>query len=230
MPIDMNVRVPNKEALDAFAQMVIKLGFTGFASPLSMSDPIEILENEVVLLTRTDVNEKGIRAVTRAVEKARSSSAVISVPLGESRAVNWAAEDSRVDLLSVPYPLKGVSLRKTTAKLAAASDTALEVSIAPLLGVSGLTRSKVVKVLRETTQTALDAGMPIVLSSGSDSPIKMRSPRALCHVGLLLGLDWQGSERAVYETPDRILEKNKTRLSPDYVGPGVEIVKRGELG
>ncbi|MFX0045376.1 MAG: RNase P subunit p30 family protein [Candidatus Hermodarchaeota archaeon] len=228
MPIDTNVRVPDKEALDAFAQMAVKLGFTGFASPLSMSDPIEKLENEVTLLARTDVNEKGIRAVSRAVEKARSSSTVISVPLGESRVVNWAAEDSRVDLLSVPYPLKGVSLRKTTAKLAAASDTALEVSIAPLLGVSGLTRSKVVKVLRETTQTALDAGMPIVLSSGSDSPITMRSPRALCYVGLLLGLDWHGSEKAVYENPDRIFERNKRRLGPDYVGPGVEIVERGD--
>jgi RNase P/RNase MRP subunit p30 len=228
MPIDMNVRVPNNESLHAFAQMAIKLGFTGFASPVSMSNPIEKLENEVTLLIRTDVNEKGIRAVTRAVEKARSSSAVISVPLGESRVVNWAAEDSRVDLLYIPHPLKGVSLRKSTAKLAAASDTALEISIAPLLGVSGLARSKVVKALRETTQTALDAGMPIVLSSGSDSPISMRSPRALCHVGLLLGLDWHGSEAAVYENPDRIFERNKKRLSVDYVGPGVEIVKRGD--
>ena len=228
MPIDMNVRVPNKEELDAFAQMSVKLGFTGFASPLSMSDPIGKLENEVTLLARTDVNEKGIRAVSRAVEGVRSSSAVVSVPLGESRVVNWAAEDSRVDLLSIPEPLKGVSLRKSSAKLAAASDTALEVSIAPLLGVSGLTRSKVVKVFRETTQTALDAGMPIVLSSGSNSPIAMRSPRALCHVGLLLGLDWHGAEKAVYENPDRILERNKKRLNPDYVGPGVEIVERGD--
>jgi len=228
MPIDMNVRVPNNEALDAFAQMAVKLGFTGFASPLSMNGPIERLENEMTLLTRTDVNDKGIRAVTRAVERVRPYSAVVSVPLGESRVVNWAAEDSRVDLLSIPDPLKGVSLRKSTAKLAAASDTALEVSIAPLLGVSGLTRSKVVKVLREITQTALDAGMPIVLSSGSVSPITMRSPRALCHVGLLLGLDWPGSEKAVYENPDRILERNEKRLSVDFVGPGVEIVKRGD--
>lgn len=228
MPIDMNVRVPNNEALDAFGQMAVKLGFTGFASPLSTSDPIEKLENGMTLLTRTDVNEKGIRAVTRAVERVRPHSMVVSVPLGESRVVNWAAEDSRVDLLSIPEPLREASLRKSTAKLAAASDTALEVSIAPLIGVSGLTRSKVVKMLRETTRTALDAGMPIVLSSGSVSPITMRSPRALCHVGLLLGLDWHGSEKALYENPDRILERNEKRFSLDFVGPGVEIVKRGD--
>ncbi|MHA2377927.1 MAG: RNase P subunit p30 family protein [Candidatus Thorarchaeota archaeon] len=230
MPIDMNVRVPKTESLDAFAQMAIRLGFTGIASPLSRSDPIESMGNGLALLTRTDVNERGIRAVTRAVEKARFHSAVVSVPLGETRATNWAAEDSRVDLLSVVEPLKGASLRKSTAKLAAASDTALEVSIAPLLGVSGLTRSKVVKGLRETTQTALDAGMPIVLSSGSINPITMRSPRALCYVGLLLGLDWHGSERAVYENPERIFERNKKRLGRNYVKPGVEIVERGGPG
>ena len=72
MPIDMNVKVPNNEALDAFAQMAFKLGFTGFASPLSTIGPIEKLENEVTLLIRTDVSEKGIRAVTRAVERVRS--------------------------------------------------------------------------------------------------------------------------------------------------------------
>ncbi len=230
MPIDMNVRIPESDALGAFVEMAAKLGFAGFASPLSMSDPIEKLENGMSLLSRIDVNEKGIRAVTRAVERARSNYAVVSVPLGESRVANWAAKDSRVDLLSIPEMLRGVGLRKSTARLAALSDTALEVSIAPLLGVSGLTRSKVVKVLRETTHTALDAGMPIVLSSGAGTPITMRSPRALCHVGLLLGLDWHGSEKAVYENPNRILERNKKRLSPDFLEPGVEIVKRGGSG
>ncbi len=181
----------------------------------------------MILFTRTDISKKGLRAVKKAVEKARPQSAIVAVSLAETSVANWAANDSRVDLLTLNDPIKGASLRRSTAKLAASSDTALEIPISPLLGVSGLTRSKILKVLRENAQTALDAGMPIVISSGAAEPIALRAPRALCYVGLLFGLDWNDCEKAVHENPEKMILRNEKRLSNDYLGPGMEIVKRG---
>ncbi len=227
MAIDMNVKVPTDESLDAFIQMASGLGFKGIASTLPGREPIERATESMILFTRTDISKKGLRAVKKTVESARPQSAIVAVSLAETSVANWAANNGRVDLLTLDDPLKGVSLRRSTAKLAASSDTALEIPISPLLGVSGLTRSKILKVLRENAQTALDAGMPIVISSGAAEPIALRAPRALCYVGLLFGLDWNDCEKAVHENPDKIILRNEKRLSKDYLGPGMEIVKRG---
>ncbi|MFQ5832956.1 MAG: RNase P subunit p30 family protein [Candidatus Thorarchaeota archaeon] len=227
MAIDMNVKVPTDESLDAFIQMASGFGFKGIASTLPGREPIERTVENMVLFTRTDISKKGLRAVKKAVEGARPHSAIVAVSLAETSVANWAANDSRVDLLTLDDPLKGASLRRSTAKLAASSDTALEIPISPLLGLSGLARSKIIKVLRENAQTALDAGMPIVLSSGATEPIALRAPRALCHVGLLFGLDWNDCEKAVYENPNKIVSRNEKRFSSDYLGLGMEIVKRG---
>ncbi|MFW9799302.1 MAG: RNase P subunit p30 family protein [Candidatus Thorarchaeota archaeon] len=227
MAIDMNVRVPTDESLDAFIEMASGLGLKGIASTLSGREPINRANENMTLFTRTDISRKGLRAVKKAVERARLQSAIVAVSLPETSVANWAANDSRVDLLTLDEPLKGTSLRRSTAKLAAASDTALEIPISPLLGPSGLTRSKILKVFRENTQTALDAGMPIVLSSGAAEPIALRAPRALCYVGLLFGLNWNDCEKAVYENPDKIIARNEKRLTNDHLGPGIEIVKRG---
>jgi RNase P/RNase MRP subunit p30 len=107
--------------------------------------------------------------------------------------------------------------------------TALELQIAPLLNSSGLHRSKILKAYREAVVTAVGAGMGLVLSSGATHPMGLRSPLAMMHIGMLLGIDRTLAEKAVHELPTCIIERNMKRLSPEYVGPGVEIVRRGEI-
>jgi len=207
--------------------MATNLGLTGFTTFLERDEPFETLENGMNLFTRTNLPENGLRAAKKSVKEARSRAAVVAIPLRGVDVANWAAEDERVDLLTLDKPNNECSLRGSTAKLAAVSGTALEIPIRPLLKSSGLARSKVIKVFRENVHTALGAKMQVILSSGSKSKMSMRSPTALRYVGLLLGLDWHYTGIAVHEGPQGIIERNRKRLSPDFVAPGVQVVKRG---
>lgn len=228
MTVDLNVRVPTSDRLNSFIEMAGVLRLTGIATTLPRDAPFERLENGISLYTRVDVTKNSLGAVKAIVKEVRSKAAIVAVPIRGIELANWAAEDDRVDILTLDEPLNENNLRESTARLAATSDTALEVSISPLLTCSGLARSRIVKVFRENIQTARDAGMRIILSSGAKDVMDMRSSIAMRYVGLLLGFDRHSSRTAVDEVPLNIIMENMKRLSVDYVAPGVEIVRRGE--
>ena len=224
MPFDLNVRVSDVDALDPFVRMAMKLGFSGIAVGIKLDRPIVRLENGFLIVKRTQLNTESLTSAKKQIGHVRRKSGIVTVPLDNIQVSNWAAEDTRVDLLTITHN-QGISLKHTTAKLASVSGTALEIPIAPLLLKNGLDRSKVIKVYRETARTAAGAGMRIVLTSGSNQPIFMRSSMAMRYIGLLLGLDFAFLGTVVNEIPDLIVKQNQRKLDDDFIAPGVEIVK-----
>ncbi|NHI83127.1 MAG: hypothetical protein EAX81_02315 [Candidatus Thorarchaeota archaeon] len=225
MAIDLNVRVPSEVDISHFLSMAKKLGFVGIAAMGTKAPYLNGTEGETVLVNRAEILETSLKAVKRSAMRLRMKSTIVALPLRGIEVANWAAEDSRIDLLTLTEPLNEYKLRPTTAKLAAASHTALEVPVLPLLHTTGLVRARLLKSLRENTKIAVNAGMHIVLSSGCSVPIHMRSPMALSHIGLLLGLDIKEAKRAAFEYPHTIVSSNLKRFQSEYLGPGMELVR-----
>ena len=122
MPIDLNVRISTSKSLDSFVKMAEKLGLTGFATFQQRDAPFETLESGMNIFVRVDLPESGLRAAKKDVKEARQRAALIAVPLRGVNVANWAAEDERVDLLTLDKPNNECILRESTAKLAAVSD------------------------------------------------------------------------------------------------------------
>jgi len=228
VPVDLNVRVPSSNRLADFTGMAGRLGLTGFATSLSLGSPVTRTNEGMVLLTRADITGKGLESVKKQLARVRRRAAIVAVPLSDIEVSNWAAEDSRVDLLAIVELSKEYIIHESTAKLAAETGIALEIPIAPLLETSGLDRSKVLKVYRESVATATSAGMNVVLSSCASEPILMRAPSAVWHIGILLGMDKQHSRETVYQVPDRILSLSERKRSSESITPGIEIVREDE--
>jgi RNase P/RNase MRP subunit p30 len=224
--VDVGVCVSDPDSLKSFIQMAQKIGFTGFATHNTESDSDQYFENGFFILKRADVSGRGLKSVRKQVDSIRKHSMFVAVKLTSIETANWAAEDQRVDLLTLD-PSREYRFRDTTARLAAASNTALEIRFEPLLRLAGLNRSKVIKVYRESVQTAIDSGMQVILSSGATHPLHMRSAMAMRHLGELLGMKPEYAENAVNQAPLDIIERNRRRSGSDYVAEGVEIIRRG---
>ena len=224
--IDVGVYVSDPNGLDSFIEMASRIGLTGFTAQGIEGGPIIELENGLSILRRTDMSGRGLNSFKKQIANVRKQSMIVAVPLTTIEIVNWAAEDKRVDLLTLRPSMKH-RFRDSTARLAAASGTCLEIQFAPILNSVGLNRSKIIKAFRETVETATDAGMSVVLSSGANHPMHMRSAMAMRHIGSLIGMDSKFAEIVVCKTPFEILERNQRRLSPEFVGEGVEIIQRG---
>ncbi|MHA2358676.1 MAG: RNase P subunit p30 family protein [Candidatus Thorarchaeota archaeon] len=227
--IDLGVYVSDPNSLDAFIELASRIGLSGFTAQKVEGGPIIKLENGISLLKRTDVSGRGLNSIKKHIVNARKQAMIVAVPLTTVDIANWAAEDKRVDLLTLE-PSREHRFRDSTARLAASSGTCLEIQFTPLLNLVGLNRSKIIKAFREAVEIATSAGMSIILSSGAKHPMQMRSTMAMRHIGLLLGMNSKYAETVVCKTPFEILERNLRRLGPEFIAEGVEIIQRGGNG
>lgn len=220
--VDLSVMIERQEDIGLYLAMADTLGFSALA--VKGTNLKRLIEHpSVSLYSRLDLQSRRLNSLKKETAKLRRNFTVIAMPLAGVETANWAAEDTMVDLLTISSDDKS-KLRKTTAGLAADNGTALEISVRPLLESRGLDRSKVIKMMKESLQIAVQSGMDVVLSSDAHSPISMRSPRAMYHVAVALGLEQSIAHAAVQETPAAILERNVERLRKSQILPGLTIV------
>jgi len=82
--------------------------------------------------------------------------------------------------------------------------------------------------MREEVSLAEEYGVPIVISSGAGEPILMRRPRELAYLAVgLLGLSFEEALDALSKTPLGMVERNRAKLDPSFIAPGVRLVRRG---
>ena len=227
MSVDLGVLASDATEIDLFSDMASKLGLTGFAVVGLHTEPFTTLTENMMVYSRVILHGKSVNSVRKQIDKTRRKSMIVSVPLKSIEITNWAAEDKRVDILTVDSTHEN-RLRDTTARLASISNTSLEIQIAPLLKSSGLNRSKILKLYRESVSTAMDAGMNVILTSGAIHPMGLRSSVAMAHIGILLGMDRAYADNAVSNFPKSIIERNMKKLQSGFVSSGVEILEKGE--
>jgi len=203
--VDLGVLASDATEIDSFSAMASKLGLTGFAIVGLPNEPFKTLAEGMMVYSRVILHGKSINSVRKQIDQIRRKSMIVSVPLKSIEVTNWAAEDK-----------------------ASISNTSLEIQIAPLLKLSGLNRSKILKLYRESVTTAMDAGMDVVLTSGAIHPMGLRSSVAMAHIGILLGMDRSYADRAASDFTKSIIERNMKKLQPGFVNSGVEIIHKGE--
>jgi RNase P/RNase MRP subunit p30 len=226
MTIDLGMKVKNPDDLDSFVAFAEDIGLNTLAVPGDiLKKPFQKRDDGILVLSRLDVAAKRLPSVKKTVGRVRRKHALVTIRLTKNvEMANWAAEDNRIDLITLSQSTDS-KLRSTTARIAAKAGTALEVQFAPLLQTSGLIRSRILKGYRENVATAIEAGMQVVISSGAEHVLNLRSPRSMQYIGTLLGIDFQDTSRAVLEFPRRIVERNLDKLRPDFLGDGMTVIE-----
>jgi len=182
---------------------------------------------DVELVSRVDLAPKGRHELLNGLRKLRRRFEIVNVLCASKVVARQAAKDRRVDLLSFPvatYPK--VFFDRAEAELASNALACLEIDMQPLLSLRGFARIRLLSVLRREVATAKSLKVPIVLSSGATDMRFLRKPQDLASLGMLFGLDLPLALDALSDTPLRIVERNRQKLSPDYVASGVRVVGR----
>jgi len=183
----------------------------------------------VELVTRVDLKPGNRRELIDGLRRLRRKFEIVSVLCTSKAVARQAAKDRRVDLLSFPMTERPRAFfDHAEAKLASSALACLEIDTQPILLSKSFLRIRLLNILRKETTTAIDTKAPIVLSSGATSPWFLRKPQDLASLGFLFGLDLPYALDALSETPLKIVERNRQKLSPDYVAPGVRVVRRGD--
>jgi len=178
-------------------------------------------------IMRLDLTPKNTRELLNDLRRFRRRYEIIAVISLKKSVARQAAKDRRVDLLSfLPIP-KLRFFDKAEAELASRALASLEIEITPLLELNGMRRARLISCLRRETMIAKKFKIPIIISSGATSPHLLRKPRDYAAIASIFDLDQNTAIKAVSDAPKLIIERNRRKLSPNYVAPGVYIVRRG---
>jgi RNase P/RNase MRP subunit p30 len=186
-------------------------------------------EVKIDLATRIDLKPNTPDELIRSLRKLRRKFEIIAVLCDSKNVSRQAAKDRRVDLLSFP----SIDFRKrffdmAEAELASGSLASLEMDVRPLLTLEGPARTRLVSSLRREASIAEGFHVTIVVSSGAPNELLMRKPLETASLTALFDLDKNSALNAVSINPAMIVKRNREKLSPRFIAPGIRVIRKGK--
>lgn len=184
-------------------------------------------EHGVDFTPRIDLHPKSARELLRSLRRLRRKFEVVSVDCSSKAVARQAAKDHRVDILFVTR--ESLSMRffdKAEARLALQGVAALEVNMRSLLGLTRFSRARLLSYLRREVEIAEKHRIPTVLSSNAQVTTQIRGPHDLASLAALFGMKESAALKGISQMPLAIVNRNREKLSSDYVACGVRVVRR----
>ncbi|MBS7621709.1 hypothetical protein KEJ32_06330, partial [Candidatus Bathyarchaeota archaeon] len=233
---------PNVGDMEQTKQMIAKaseLGYRLIAVPTPLlqglaekyAQQLKDLCREKTLdfASRLDLKPKTPKELLHFLRRFRRKYEIIAVMCNSKAVARQAAKDHRVDLLNFPAtdPRRRF-FDKAEAELASKSQASLEIEIKPLLVLKGPTRIRLLSTLQRETAIAKDFHVPIVVSSGATSELLIKKPLEMAALATLFDLDKPSALDAVSKNPLAIVKRNREKLSPSFVAPGIRLIRMGK--
>jgi RNase P/RNase MRP subunit p30 len=237
--VDLNLRAPT-ENIQQTQEMINKatqLGYSHIAIPLPPNVATQQIsqlkhfckESKADFITRVNLVPRNANELLHDLRRLRRKFEIVAVRCNTKDVARQAARDRRVDLLQFSVTnLRQRFFDESETELASQALSSLEIEVAPILQLTSFSRVKLLGRLRKEVATAQRAKVPVTLSSGATAPHLLRSARDYATLATLFDLCSPSALKALSETPLGLVERNRKKLSPNYVAPGIRVVGRKE--
>jgi ribonuclease P/MRP protein subunit RPP1 len=234
---DLHLRIPQQDPVKAESMIrkASELGYSLVGIPLAPNASKEQFSQlrhicsdaKLDFASRMNLSPRNSNELLQSLRRYRRKFEVIAVRCDTKDVARQAAKDRRVDLLQFSV----TSLRKrffdeAEAELASQALSSLEIELAPLLQLTSFSRVRLISSLRKEAATAERFKVPITVSSGATEELLMRGPRDYAALTTLFDLPMPSALKALSDNPLVTVERNRKKLSPDYVAPGIQVVGR----
>ena len=237
--VDLHLCAPS-DNMEKAEEMIAKSAEMGYAA-VGIPLPINVKPEEVGRLrkicsdagldfvSRLDLTPRNSGELLSSLRRFRRKFEVVSVTCRSKPVARQAAKDRRVDLLSFSGAQSANRFFDAAeAELASASSASLEVDVTQLLSLEGFLRVRLLSSLRRETALAKNCRVPVVLSSSATDESLLRRPLDYLALTTLFDLDASVASKAFSENPSGIVQRNRLKLSPDFIAPGLRVVRRGD--
>ncbi len=228
--VDLHV-LPRVDDEKSCRQMAVVLSTAGYRY-IGLALPSGLMQYRVSSL-RNIFSEVGIETALRIdlaptsrrellwlLRRFRSAYDIISVKCVNETVAGVACRDRRVDIVFFDSHNRRVRFNHSFANLLRG---ALEFNL-----ISAFLKERnddvFIRIAHETA-VAREHKVAVVLSSGCESAMMVRTPLQLAGIGTVMGLSREQSLSGVSDAPRLILTRNQCRRSKEYVEEGVRIVQ-----
>jgi len=234
---DLHLRVPleDQTKTESMIRKASELGYrlVGIPySPQATKEQISQLRHicsdaKVDFATRVNFSPRTSNELLQSLRRYRRKFEIVAVRCHTKDVARQAAKDRRVDLLQFSATnLRQRFFDEAEAELASQAFASLEIELAPILQLTSYSRIRLLSRLRKEVATAERFRVPITLSSGATDEQLMRGPYDYVALTSLFDLPMPSALRGLSENPWVTVARNRQKLSPDYVAPGIRVVGR----
>ncbi|RLF16655.1 MAG: hypothetical protein DRJ97_00310 [Thermoprotei archaeon] len=224
--LDARLRVLTSEAL-SLARHLKWRGVALAVDELNLNLAKELANEgrklKIDVAIRLDVHVESSSKLKQTLTKNRRKVEFVGVVPLTIEVARVAARDSRVDFLVLQPDPRVKVFDEGVASLMRSSGVILEMDLAPLI-IRGCC-SPLLRHYRKAYELAKKRGLNVVFASGAEELMHMRAPRDLAALAALITMDEEEARRMLSEVPKHRLDLNRSKLSPNYVMPGVRVVE-----
>ncbi|MFX1511270.1 MAG: RNase P subunit p30 family protein [Promethearchaeota archaeon] len=228
--IDFNVKITQRSNLEKTLKLASLLGYSDIVieTSLKLAEFPEIDSTLPHFSRRLTLQETNIQTLRKRLRRERYKYEIISLDCQENKSTKWAAQDNRIDTL-VFHASKSLKLFDfSLARLATTFLKAVELPLVPLIKKSFRERIGLIRGYYRVVKIAQKANCPIILSSGANSLLELRAPRDMACFGEVFGFTEKAALESLSSIPEWFLERNKKKLGPNFVAPGIWIDEEEE--
>jgi len=234
---DLHHRIPLKDLskAESMIRKASELGYNLVGIPLSPQTTREQIRQlrhicsdaKVDFATRVNFSPRNPNELLQSLRRYRRKFEIVAVRCHTKDVARQAAKDRRVDLLQFSVTnLRKRFFDEAEAELASQALSSLEIELAPILQLTSFSRVRLLSSLRREVATAERFKVPITISSGATDELFMRRPYDYAALATLFDWSMSSALRALSETAWVTVERNRRKLSADYVAPGIHVVGR----
>jgi len=234
---DLHLRVPleDQAKAESMIRRASELGYNLVGIPYSpqtsrkQTSQLKHIcsEAKVDFVTRVNFSPRNPNELLNGLRRYRRKFEIVAVRCHTKDVARQAARDRRVDLLQFSVTnLRQRFFDEAEAELASQAFSSLEIELAPILQLTSFSRIRLLSRLRREVETAERSRVPITLSSGATDKQLMRGPHDYAALTTLFDLPISSALRGLSENPWVTVARNREKLSPDYVAPGIRVVGR----
>lgn len=221
----VHARPDGESTVARMAQTASEYGYDGIVvrnhgDALPDYDPEEIGDTyDVDVVPGVEIRAAEPSRASGFVANHRPNTVFVAVHGGTDALNRFAVEQPAVDVLAHPMEDDG-DFNHVLAKAAATNDVRVEFSFRNVLDTTGGRRVRRLQSLRKLRELVDHYDVPYVVSADPMSHLELRAPRELVALGEVVGFTTAQIETGLAEW-NRIVERNRERLSDDYVEAGV---------
>ena len=234
---DLHLRIPheNQPKAESMIKKASEVGYSLVSIPLPPNATKEQIsrlrsicsEAKMDFAPRINISPRNSNELLQSLRRYRRKFEIVAVRCDTKEVARQAAKDRRVDLLQFSATnLRRRFFDQAEAELASQALASLEIELAPLLQLTSFSRVRLLSRLRKEAATAARFKVPVTLSSGATDELFMRGPRDYAALACLFDLPLPSALGALSDSPFGVVERNRRKLSPDYVAPGIRVVGR----
>jgi RNase P/RNase MRP subunit p30 len=182
-----------------------------------------IEEYPIEIITRLDIDgeAKTKNQIITILRKQRRNTTLIAIKCYDPELTGWAAQDNRVDILKFPINQIGKLFTNSVAKLMIKFDKHLELSLANVYLSPEKFQIQIVRQIKQAMAIASRKKVSIIINSGSARINHLRSPWELISLIETISSSKVSQIDSLSKIPDKLVSKNKVKISSDYIAPGV---------